>query len=234
MWRTTVRAVAQDDVIKFQSTSSVWRTTFGVSSASCVAPYFNPRPPCGGRQHRLSYSPRPMQFQSTSSVWRTTRRRVRRLPRIVISIHVLRVEDDGFHFGDVEWPSIFQSTSSVWRTTQQIQKEKNFRQQYFNPRPPCGGRRQMPTMTGTMYSISIHVLRVEDDIAAIHSLSSIDNFNPRPPCGGRQRGHGSGWDAQIFQSTSSVWRTTSGWACPLGNPPPFQSTSSVWRTTTSV
>ena len=36
-------------------------------------------------------------------------------------------------------------------------------------------------------NISIHVLRVEDDLA-LHLLRlPAQNFNPRPPCGGRQQ-----------------------------------------------
>ena len=56
----------------------------------------------------------------------------------------------------------------------------------FNPRPPCGGRRVQHGIHQTDYSISIHVLRVEDDSECnSHTLS-----------------------LKIFQSTSSVWRTT--------------------------
>ena len=56
--------------------------------------------------------------------------------------------------------------------------------------------------------ISIHVLRVEDD-------QIPDEWNPAD---------------QLFQSTSSVWRTTA--AVGVDNVGElFQSTSSVWRTT---
>ena len=72
----------EDDLIKhplpafpvlFQSTSSVWRTTY---DGSIDVPKFHI-------------------FQSTSSVWRTTSDHIPAAVERIISIHVLRVEDDG-------------------------------------------------------------------------------------------------------------------------------------------
>ena len=57
--------------------------------------------------------------------------------------------------------SLFQSTSSVWRTT------------------------QIDRAQGIASTISIHVLRVEDDRADRRALRQRLYFNPRPPCGGR-------------------------------------------------
>ena len=57
---------------------------------------------------------------------------------------------------------------------------------YFNPRPPCGGRR---ARAGTR-----------------HGPSS--DFNPRPPCGGRPSAPGSPSWAAVFQSTPPVWGAT--------------------------
>ena len=79
--------------------------------------YFNPRPPCGGRPIRFEFDGTFHLFQSTSSVWRTTSGAVNSAKG-----------------------KKFQSTSSVWRTT----LARLFRyteDSYFNPRPPCGGRR---------------------------------------------------------------------------------------------
>ena len=122
----------------FQSTSPVWRTTFLIRSPvkpkrisihvprveddrvpACTTNsprYFNPRPPCGGRlaiSESIEYF---ALFQSTSPVWRTTTMTVNTAGMIMISIHVPRVEDDNYFF--------------VYVLTVQ----------YFNPRPPCGGR----------------------------------------------------------------------------------------------
>ena len=169
-------------------------------------------------------------FQSTSSVWRTTSVRSLRPTITSISIHVLRVEDDislrttlpahdiiSIHVLRVEDDLLsahihntdctFQSTSSVWRTTgvnhgrcnpssisiHVLRVEDDAAEYwpnqfyfYFNPRPPCGGRPQIPGWEAHQNVISIHVLRVEDDVSTFKSSVS----------------------AAIFQSTSSVWRTT--------------------------
>ena len=148
--------------IEFQSTSSVWRTT----SAVTVLLW-------------------PMRFQSTSSVWRTT-----------------------IGGRAVPFKHIFQSTSSVWRTTLGTRSNRRPDCCYFNPRPPCGGRLSIHTeihSTGNFnprppcggrpafsrwsrsaWGISIHVLRVEDDLAV--GCQTMTQHE--------------------FQSTSSVWRTT--------------------------
>ena len=123
-----------------------------------------------------------------------------------ISIHVLRVEDD------------------LLRQLYHILDSN------FNPRPPCGGRLRhitaylncsrfqstssvwrttiVATVATTVLTISIHVLRVEDDIGDRHLRADQGNFNPRPPCGGRQSPIKSDKTPSAFQSTSSVWRTT--------------------------
>ena len=123
-------------------------------------------------------------FQSTSSAWRTTREAVAEQRRAMISIHVLRVEDDSALVITAMRRVKFQSTSSVWRTT---------RKRYFESK---GGY------------ISIHVLRVEDDRGRTALWPSPPDFNPRPPCGGRLRLWGCFLTRAGFQSTSSVWRTT--------------------------
>ena len=104
---------------------------------------------------------------------------------------------------------------------------------HFNPRPPCGGRRDFRERYFISERISIHVPRVEDDFF----LSKIQH------------------KVIIFQSTSPVWRTThaiteDGEEETISIHVPrveddyvarqqckqlilFQSTSPVWRTTTA-
>ena len=101
--------------------------------------HFNPRPPCGGRRVLSGMIRTRIQFQSTSSVWRTTNLRKPDSFFLVISIHVLRVEDDNNY--------------------SQYTIDKGD----FNPRPPCGGRLSLRTTLPAHDIISIHVLRVEDD-----------------------------------------------------------------------
>ena len=136
---------------------------------------FTPRPPCGGRPQIGRNVVDFITFQSTSSVWRTTVEDYQRIKGNLISIHVLRVEDDmlvsptfaqrtiSIHVLRVEddplsaacsaASSIFQSKSSVWRTTVPLVRRDG----------QCG--------------ISIHVLRVEDDVdnfqRALDKLISI-------------------------------------------------------------
>ena len=100
----------------FQSTSSVWRTTRTHHQHNRTNDHFNPRPPCGGRHGsgtvqglQLYFNPRP------PCGGRHLKHYTAQLRRI-ISIHVLRVEDDS--------PS----------------KRRVCTVPYFNPRPPCGGR----------------------------------------------------------------------------------------------
>ena len=56
-------------------------------------------------------------FQSPSSVWRTTGVAALQDVQLIISIRVLRVEDDSRHPDAGRPLPEFQSTSSVWRTT---------------------------------------------------------------------------------------------------------------------
>ena len=126
-------------------------------------PDFNPRPPCGGRPGLM---PRPAGRGTIISihVLRVEDDAARRAhgPRRGISIHVLRVEDDISGGQCVSYCD------------------------YFNPRPPCGGRHCEDMVVCTALSISIHVLRVEDDECERLCARPTTYFNPRPPCGGRQ------------------------------------------------
>ena len=103
----------------------------------------------------------------------------------------------------------------------------------FNPRPPCGGRRELFVDARDLQQISIHVPRVEDDNVLQGKKSTVQHFNPRPPCGGRRKKSRGKILTKRFQSTSPVWRTTfrrSESHAYLQ----FQSTSPVWRTTANT
>ena len=103
----------------FQSTSSVWRTTgAGRRAFRPFCRHFNPRPPCGGRPGAL----RP------AAAGR------------VISIHVLRVEDD---------PQPRAAAPGLPISIHVLRVEDDL----------C-----IPPRRGGGLDISIHVLRVEDDI----------------------------------------------------------------------
>ena len=147
-----------------------------------------------------------------------------------ISIHALRAEGDGEENVTEAVKRAFQSTPSVRRATfaslvhfgqdgisihalraegDVVPSYAKRRRQYFNPRPPCGGR---PSIVSQVWRQSC-------------------DFNPRPPCGGRQmrtlticqsgsisihalRAEGDKNNGQVdyylnpFQSTPSVRRAT--------------------------
>ena len=129
-------------IIKFQSTSPVWRTTRCRRYDSRRHKDFNPRPP----------------------VWRTTYAFAPFFRGILISIHVPRVEDDRKCERKNKSSSKFQSTSPVWRTTEGDAQSSPAGED-FNPRPPCGGRLLYTCVYVNSFCISIHVPRVEDDRA---------------------------------------------------------------------
>ena len=103
----------------------------------------------------------------------------------IISIHSLRVEGDINENVKILSTVVFQSTPSVWRETQNVLALFQFyiisihslrvegdlhhryvfvTYKYFNPLPPCGGRRLLGTVWISLY-----------------------DFNPLPPCGGRPK-----------------------------------------------
>ena len=105
----------------------------------------------------------------------------------------------------------FQSTSSVWRTTlAAVEKELA---KLFQSTSSVWRTTYPPTDIRAKRGISIHALRVEDDAAKPTPGERSDDFNPRPPCGGRPTNSANYGGVTLFQSTSSVWRTTgTAWA----------------------
>ena len=147
---------------------------------------------------------------------------------VKISIHVLRVEDDHCAVA-VKHPRFkFQSTSSVWRTTDVLSVHGVEHPISIHVLRVEDDSRK--TGCYNISSISIHVLRVEDDTCQCTHLRPASDFNPRPPCGGRPHLISNPVLHAEFQSTSSVWRTTSI-RISSNSDLAFQSTSSVWRTT---
>ena len=101
----------------------------------------------------------------------------------------------------------------------------------FNPRPPCGGRRWEPWIMRASVSISIHAPRVGGDRARLSRSWSSTHFNPRPPCGGRPRGRSRFRVLREFQSTPPVWGATCSWPAGHRTGEKFQSTPPVWGAT---
>ena len=59
------------------------------------------------------------------------------------------------------------------------------RMAYFYPRPPRGGRPDVPAVCPSIFTISIHALREEGDSCGAYHQSVRHYFYPRPPRGGR-------------------------------------------------
>ena len=101
--------------------------------------HFNPRPPCGGRLYKANKIHFCYLFQSTPPVRGATKVRYAGLTPTGISIHAPRAGGDGVDLiGDLG-------------------------EDYFNPRPPCGGRRVLPLDLTTEFKISIHAPRAGGD-----------------------------------------------------------------------
>ncbi len=136
---------------------------------------FNPRPPRGGRPNY-----KPMFFEA-----------------LCISIHALREEGDSNTAYQRAVEDIFQSTPSARRATEGSTEGRRH-EEYFNPRPPRGGRpscgntgknswafqstpsaRRATVVLPLFYrclAISIHALREEGDSKSgekIHHVCSI-------------------------------------------------------------
>ena len=191
--------------------------------------YFNPRSPCGERQHvryghfdsgNISiHAPRVgsdsyqqscmafcFEFQSTLPVWGATTRAIRFTSAL-----------------------IFQSTLPVWGATF-YRDTVPCAHVYFNPRSPCGER---PGQSAKLYrqqhisihaprvgsdatcapigagrGISIHAPRVGSDLFAKLPSADFYDFNPRSPCGERRKNDNARRLLIIFQSTLPVWGAT--------------------------
>ena len=172
-----------------------------------TASNFNPLPPCGGRlfddtrpaegvdtfqstpsvwretASREAYGTKVLEFQSTPSVWRETIDYARCSNLSSISIHSLRVEGDlrshatrmrhtiSIHSLRVEGDNAWLRLSDTMR--------------YFNPLPPCGGRRWWS-----------------------HWCRHTQKFQSTPSVWRETTGRIEDRKRDKFQSTPSVWRET--------------------------
>ena len=124
---------------KFQSTSSVRRTTYPSPNTNRFFSISIHVLRAEDDLRLFAVPQRDNGFQSTSSVRRTTCVQGLSGDHRRISIHVLRAEDD------------------------RGRARAGNGLQYFNPRPPCGGRHLVSGNLSGGQQISIHVLRAEDD-----------------------------------------------------------------------
>ena len=167
VWGATVEPSSRVPyVTSFQSTHPVWGATCQVCPIAAVAPYFNPRTPCGVRQSWPIVATSPRRFQSTHPVWGATswvssswsaRGRFQSTHPVWGATYLLTCFP-GF-------PSAFQSTHPVWGAPSCKWRFERVSVSYFNPRTPCGVRLHQPRPPGWMGEISIHAPRVGCDAA---------------------------------------------------------------------
>ena len=111
--------------------------------------YFNPRLPCGRRPYIVRITANDGVFQSTPSVWKATPSCLYTVSDIRISIHAFRVEGD------------------------YSAKLNKYAVADFNPRLPCGRRRNTVTVQIWCSLISIHAFRVEGDCRFLSKIANL-------------------------------------------------------------
>ena len=104
----------------------------------------------------------------------------------------------------------------------------------FNPRTPCGVRRERQRKLSTKVNISIHAPRVGCDRGRCTRQTASSNFNPRTPCGVRQRFSLKALQDLKFQSTHPVWGATIQKLVGASDDDLFQSTHPVWGATAPI
>ena len=147
---------------------------------------FNPRSPCGERQargwspgYRKDISIHAPRVGSDISARSSSSRRTR------ISIHAPRVGSDFAPDSFFSPPSIFQSTLPVWGATHR-RREGCCRGTISIHAPRVGSDLFVCRLSGNRREISIHAPRVGSDISACSSADNRGYFNPRSPCGERR------------------------------------------------
>ena len=214
--------------------------------------YFNPLPPCGGRQFRLesagccrNFNPLPpcggrLSCMDTPSFAK------------LISIHSLRVEGDVSVVVSVAMSDRFQSTPSVWRETNEY-SHLSLPCSVFQSTPSVWRETQAATTllmaivfqstpsvwretgqrrSGQAGSIFQSTPSVWRETSCVDSLKSANDISIHS-----LRVEGDLFDAPMdltvrrFQSTPSVWRETPSNSPSASITFPFQSTPSVWRET---
>ena len=184
----------------------MWGATTSKVAASSGARYFNPRPPCGGRQPNTIRDPLGKVFQSTPPVWGATDVAQGGVGGSHISIHAPRVG------GDLG-VSITAGAARDFNPRppcggrHQHGRCSGQKSGHFNPRPPCGGRRNKglhwhfrrlfqstpPVWGATDHSNGNSVRILFQSTPPVWGATAPSKtlrpfavyFNPRPPCGGR-------------------------------------------------
>ena len=132
-----------------------------LGAARAVCAHFNPRAPCGARLSTPPIPHRSYQFQPTRPLRGAT----------CLMLFPCKIE------------LVFQPTRPL-RGATAVNRCRRRAYQNFNPRAPCGARRdQARDATGN--AISTHAPLAGRDIVRSTAAIRVKNFNPRAPCGAR-------------------------------------------------
>ena len=124
--------------------------------------HFNPRAPCGARQHRKLRLLGALRFQSTRPVWGATIVTLDKVAEMTISIHAPRVGRDLSICDAVQFSMLISiHAPRVGRDNSKF--PVGAKPKHFNPRAPCGARQHRRAYTQNQSAISIHAPRVGRD-----------------------------------------------------------------------
>ena len=145
---------------------------------------FNPRTPCGVRLYGSVAPPPPASFQSTHPLRGATMdaEQLRRIWRISIHAPLAGCDEHGR-----EVPA-FVAAISIHAPLAGCDKRDDGTgcgREHFNPRTPCGVRRDVQDRTDGGRCISIHAPLAGCDLPRKAQGQNGRNFNPRTPCGVR-------------------------------------------------
>ena len=147
----------------------------------------------------------------------------------IISIHAPRVGSDPQHAFRVCIVYQFQSTLPVWGATANDRSIKAL-VTHFNPRSPCGERRQIQRCQALICSFQSTLPVWGATTKHIHTRRDLCYFNPRSPCGERLHIDNILSSFLKFQSTLPVWGATRA-VDGVNKQITFQSTLPVWGAT---
>ena len=171
---------------------------------------FYPRPPRGGRLHKVDHTAEDLIFLSTSSARRTTAAAIPGLMARKIFLSTSSARRTTFYTSPLHTP-IQISIHVLREEDDRIPRHPAASGRYFYPRPPRGGRRYL------------------------RDIRDVDtDFYPRPPRGGRLRPDGLG--VKLLPISIHVLREEDDSLICTGTLPHtvFLSTSSARRTTTAL
>ena len=163
------------NTVPFQSTSPVRGTTMMALQLLRMCWYFNPRPPCGGRQYFPDMSvDKETIFQSTSPVRGTTRYLFGKFPLSSISIHVPRAGDD---------PNRYRRRFSSVSISIHVPRAGDdaviiifvIKALIFQSTSPVRGTTSIVSFTFLQVCISIHVPRAGDDSKTVQFFRSLQH-----------------------------------------------------------